>query len=326
VDLERVINRLGDSWIGYRKALADSLISESSLLTDINTYLINTQGKQLRPLLSLLVASICGEPNEKSYYCAAVSELIHTATLLHDDVADDANYRHGKLTVKVLYSPAASVLTGDYWLAKALHLLSEKCGFNILDCYTHAVRELSVGELIQMEKANSLDTTEKDYYNIIEKKTASLFIAAIKGGALSVDASKDKLDAVTNFALHLGIAFQIKDDIFDYLPNLETGKEHGIDIIERKITLPLLCAFKKSSLEEKEIIIELISQIESKKESSKFILPINKFVDKYQGIADAQAILSSHIQSAINSLDIFPNNNYKESLLDIAKYVGDRNK
>lgn len=333
MDITSIIEKISYDWAQYREALKRTLVNESSLLTDINSYLINTQGKQLRPLLSLLSANVCGGANQQSYSCAAVAEIIHTATLLHDDVADSGEYRRGKPTVRVAYSPAVSVLAGDYWLSKALHILSYDCPSQVLQYYTHAMSELAVGELIQMEKADKLDATKADYYNIIGKKTASLFIAATKSGACSAGANYEQMSAIECYALHLGYAFQIRDDIFDYSPNIRTGKDYGADISERKITLPLLCAFSLSSAAERESIIAQIGQIDnnplalkSGSDNKNIIDYVNSFVKKFNGVEQAQVLLEGHVHKAVDALNVFNESVSRQSLADIANYVGIREK
>lgn len=340
MDINLIKESLGEHWFGYRKALSEALKNDSKLLSDINSYLIGSRGKELRPILSLLSSKICEgvslsgrKVNYESYCCAAVAEMIHTATLLHDDVADNGKIRHGVPTVVAEYSPAASVLSGDYWLAKALFLLSDKCEKRVLEAYTNTVRELSIGELIQMEKADSLDTTESDYYNIIQKKTASLFMAAVTGGAISTGASDYHLNKIIEYARQLGIAFQIRDDIFDYSPQLNTGKEAGADILERKITLPLLCAMKSAGENKSAEIISAVSTIADSKiligqaraEDLSVARMISRFVMENGGILAAQVILKEHIEAAIASIEEFPASEAKEHLVAIAEYVGIRN-
>ncbi len=331
MDLKLVHKELGNDWVGYEQSLKDTLKHPNQLLTLINDYVISNAGKQLRPALCLLIAQLCGNITKITYHCAAVCEIIHTATLLHDDVADNGDLRRGKPTVKAAFTPAASVLTGDYWLAQAMHLLIEKCNTDILSYFAKAIGELSEGEIIQMDKANTLDTTLEDYYNIIARKTASLFIAAAKGGASSVNADQNTIGLVEQYAYHLGVAFQMKDDIFDYSPNLQTGKIAGADLKERKITLPLLCAFKNNPSAEKDIR-NLISQIENNplsnsqitEQEQTIINKINEFIIENRGIEDSQKILENHISLAIEAISDFKDCYAKQTLVSFAQYVGKR--
>lgn len=333
VDISRIKKELGKDWSGYQEALVSALSNKNAFVSKINNYLIENAGKQLRPVLSLLASGACGTINGISHHCAAVSEMIHTATLLHDDVADNGDLRRGVPTVKAVFGQAASILAGDYWLSQALNELT-RCGKDILACFTTAVKELSVGELIQMEKAELLDTTVEDYYTIISGKTASLFVAAMKSGAISVSASDVQLKAITEYAYELGVAFQIRDDIFDYTPTMDTGKNGGADIKERKITLPLLCAMDASSAEEANHMRAIISNIENTftkggettSQEQEIIEEVNAFVKKYCGVAKAQTILDGHSKKAIAALAPLPQTKAKEYLTALAEYVGTREK
>ena len=330
--LQTVKLELGEHWSSYVSALKDALAHDNKLLTKLNGYIIDTAGKQMRPMLCLLSAQACGEVSQMSYECAAVCEIIHTATLLHDDVADNGDLRRGVPTVKAVFSPAASVLTGDYWLAKGMNVLINRCNLEILGHFTKALHDLSVGEIIQMEKAEELDTTKEDYYKIIECKTASLFIAATKSGAISAGAPDEFVEAVAQYAYHLGVAFQIRDDIFDYSPKMDTGKLAGADIKERKITLPLLCAMEAAP-EEGASIRELISGIENTIEKGsniseaekQIIASVNEFVQKHNGIEKAQQILEHHVELAEKALSALPHSTAKERMTQLVQYVGKRN-
>lgn len=332
MDIKEVQKELGEHWNGYQTALAEALANDNMLLSRINTYLIHNAGKQLRPVLSLLAANACGNITRENYACAAVCEMVHTATLLHDDVADDGNMRRGVPTVKAVFNQAASVLAGDYWLARALRLLTDKCPRGVLDCFALALQELSEGEIIQMEKAEALDTTEEDYYRIIARKTASLFIASVKGGAICAQASPLQIGAVAEYAYHLGLAFQIQDDIFDYSPDLKTGKIAGSDIKERKITLPLLGAiFNNPS--RTDYITGLISGIpnsigkgeETGLLEKEIIGEVNDFVRQNKGIEYAQDSLGKHTALACDALAALPDTRAKMRLCELAEYVGKRN-
>ncbi len=330
--LDTVKLELGEHWSSYVQALKRALAHDNKLLTRLNEYIIDTAGKQMRPVLCLLSAQACGEVSQMSYECAAVCEIIHTATLLHDDVADNGDVRRGVATVKAAFSPAASVLTGDYWLAKGMHLLINKCNTQILGHFTQALHDLSVGEIIQMDKAEELDTTKEDYYKIIECKTASLFIAAVKSGAISAGASDEFIEAVSKYAYHLGLAFQMRDDIFDYSPKMDTGKLAGADIKERKITLPLLCALEDAPEEEAKIRTliggienSIINNSEISESEKEIIETVNRFVHEHNGIEKAQQVLENHVNIAIEALAPLPQTNAKERLVQLVKYVGNRN-
>lgn len=333
MDIKEVKRDLGKDWSGYQEVLVSALTNRNAFVSKINKYLIDNAGKQLRPVLSLLAAKACGGINTVNHHCAAVAEMIHTATLLHDDVADNGDLRRGVPTVKAVFGQAASVLAGDYWLAKALEILSA-CNPKILECYTTAVQELAEGELIQMEKAELLDTTVGDYYSIIAKKTASLFIAATRSAALAIGASDEYIAAIEGYAYELGVAFQIRDDIFDYAQNLDTGKAGGADIKERKITLPLLCAMEIAPEDEACNIRKQISTIgnslarggAANAEEQQVIDAVNDFVHKYDGAAKSQLILEEHSRKAVKYLEILPQSKAKEYLVQLAEFVGTREK
>lgn len=332
MDIKEIKEWLGDSWDSYRRVFEQTLRTDNVLLSRINAYLMNNGGKQLRPVLSLLTSMACGCINYKSYCCAAVAEILHTATLLHDDVADDGNMRRGVPTVKAVFTPAASVLTGDYWLAKALSILIQTCDRETLGFFSFTMQELSEGELLQMEKADRLDTTEEDYNKIIACKTASLFIATVKSAACSVEADKEKTEAVSLYAYHVGMAFQIRDDILDYSPKLETGKLSGADLKERKITLPLLGAMKNAPSDREGEIRRLIGKIdhsvkggEISPQEKKIIEEVNSFVRQYQGISYAQQKLEEHSRQAVRALDTLPDSAAKNHMAELARYLATRN-
>jgi octaprenyl-diphosphate synthase len=302
--------------------IGETLKSNVTLLNTINDYLFRSKGKQLRPLLAILSARACGDPTEITYKCAAVAEMIHTATLLHDDVADDAPERRGNETVQSRYSPASSVLTGDYWLAKALSVLVEANNIEVMGFYTRAVQDLAEGELFQMQKAVNLDTTLDDYLDIVSRKTSSLFIAAVAGGAYSSGASAAQIEAMHNYAYHLGVAFQIRDDIFDYMPSLDTGKKAGTDIREKKITLPLICALEASDTQERMKMLDDIKGYSPGDDS--LVSRTFEFVRKYSGTSEAQEILVKHSGLAVSFLSVLPDSLFRRRLEDIAVYVGER--
>jgi len=321
MEIKGINSNIDKEWQSFQEIMKENLESSSSLLNTINSYLLDNKGKQIRPLLSILSAKACGQSNDLSVTCAVVAEMIHTATLLHDDVADNASYRRGAPTVQTTFSPAASILTGDYWLAKALSLLVKKPNPHILGFFTKTVEDLSEGELFQMQKAESLDTTEEDYYNIIYRKTASLFVAAIKSAVYSVGANEEILFSMERYAYHLGIAFQIRDDIFDYMPQLNTGKPAGGDIKEKKITLPLICALNLATLEERESLMVLMRDTT---DEDMLVDEASDLIEKYCGIELAQKALLGHCKNAEDALSVLNESLYKSDLIKLARYVGSR--
>ena len=225
---EDIRRTIAPEWEGFERLLTEALASRSDLLNRINTYLLDASGKKLRPLLALVTAKACsGSINQKAVACAAVSELIHTATLLHDDVVDDSDQRRGRMTVRKLFSPGASLLMGDYWLTRAIHLLiAYGCPVEVLGIYSKSLEELAEGEIIQMELADSLRATEDDYIQVIRRKTASLFIASVKGPAIVAGASEEVVAAMEQYAYWLGCGFQIRDDILRHAQRSRPGGAH----------------------------------------------------------------------------------------------------
>ena len=320
---------LGSDFEKYRQTLSLAIHSEEPYLEAINHYVLGRRGKEIRPVLSLLAGRCSGSLTPSSYYCAAASEMLHTATLMHDDVADAASMRRGALSVAAMFSPAAAVLTGDFWLSRSLHLLSSHCPPAIIDCFADAVRRMSEGELLQMDKADKLDTTEKDYYSIIYGKTAALFVASVRSAAMAVEAGEKTTKALTDYAENLGLAFQIRDDIFDYSPDLKTGKIAGADIKERKITLPLIGALANAP-QKAPHIISRIGKIESvfaekiTEAEAEIIAETTVFVRENGGLEYAQQILERHIDTAKESLEGLPASGEREMLTGFAEYVGRR--
>lgn len=309
---------LGGDYARYKEYLLRAIQSDNQYLRQINEYVVETSGKEMRPMLSLLAGRICGTLTKKNYACAAASEMLHTATLMHDDVADEASLRRGKLTVGAMFTPAAAVLAGDFWLSRAMHILATDCGTKIAICFSNAVQLMAEGELLQMKKADTLDTDENDYYKIITGKTAALFVAATKSAAIAARGANEAVAAIETYADNVGLAFQIRDDIFDYSPDLNTGKLPGVDIKERKITLPLLGAFKNNPDNEAEIRKAIADPVN--------VLSISGFVRASGGLEYAQNRLESHIKTALDALKLFPQTPEKECLMAFADYAGHRNK
>lgn len=325
---EDIRSTIVPEWEGFEKILSAALASRSNLLNKINSYLLDTSGKQLRPLLALVTAKACsGSINQKAIACAAVSELIHTATLLHDDVVDGSDYRRGKLTVRRLFSSGASLLLGDYWLTKAIHLLiSYGCPYEVLGAYSKAIEELAEGEIIQMELADSLSATEEDYMQVIRRKTASLFIASVKGPAIVSGASGEVVSSLEQYASWLGCCFQIRDDILDYRPTSETGKDSDSDIMERKITMPLLCAMRNASPEDEQRIRRRMHDITCDPakvgQDREVAAEIREFVLEHGGLESAAAVLREYVYKAQDCLSVLAPSRSRDNLMAVAGYVG----
>ncbi|HCT95179.1 MAG: hypothetical protein A2X19_02360 [Bacteroidetes bacterium GWE2_39_28] len=322
MEISKIQDRIKVDLLEVNNLIKESLESNVELLNTINKYLFELKGKQIRPILSLVSAKACGIPNSLTISCAAVAEMIHTATLLHDDVADNSSHRRGSPTVQNMYSPASSVLTGDYWLSKALSLIVKQHNPRVMGFFTKAVEELSEGELFQIQKASRLDTTEEDYYYIISRKTSSLFVASVASAVYSAGASESLISDLSKYAYHLGIAFQIRDDVFDYMPDLDTGKMAGTDIKEKKITLPLISAFKNSSPAERDEMLKFIKDTDG--DSNSLVDKTLEFVKRFSGIESAQKSLAQHSRMAIEALDNLNDSEYKKELETLALYVGNR--
>ena len=320
---EDIRRTIAPEWEGFERLLTEALASRSDLLNRINAYLLDASGKKLRPLLALVTAKACsGSINQKAVACAAVSELIHTATLLHDDVVDDSDQRRGRMTVRKLFSPGASLLMGDYWLTRAIHLLiAYGCPVEVLGIYSKSLEELAEGEIIQMELADSLRATEDDYIQVIRRKTASLFIASVKGPAIVAGATEEVVSAMEQYAYWLGCGFQIRDDILDYRPSAETGKDSDSDIMERKITMPLLCAMRNAPDQEEYIRRRMgdITCDPSKKEQDREVASeIRAFVLSHGGIESATGVVRDYSLRAQRCLEILKPSLSRDGLASIA--------
>ena len=303
--------------------LEASLKSDIALLDATNRSLLSQGGKQLRPMLSLLAAGACGGINADSVRFAAASELIHNATLLHDDVVDGATTRRGKPTVMSILSSPASVLVGDFWLVKAIRCILDATHYSerAIRLYAKTLSDLAEGEMLQLQKASNCDTTRSDYLRIIYSKTASLFEAAVLAGAVSADAPEEWTAALAGYARNLGLAFQMKDDIFDYTGGEGLGKPVGIDLQEQKITLPLLCALEAVPDTEAAAIRAMVGQISDMPDLA---VRVRNFVLEHDGVEKAVAEMDRYIAEAVSCLDELPQTAEKTYLADLARFVGER--
>lgn len=301
-----------------------SMISNVALLNRITHYIVRRKGKQMRPMFVFLVAKMVsnGQFKERTYRGASVIELIHTATLVHDDVVDDSNRRRGFFSLNALWKNKIAVLVGDYLLSKGLLLSIDNDDFDILKLISIAVREMSEGELLQIEKARQLDITEDVYFDIIRKKTATLIAACTAIGAASVDAGKDEVEKMRKFGELIGIAFQIKDDLFDY-SEVKIGKPTGIDIKEQKMTLPLIYTLNHCSKKERKWLINSVKNHNKDKTRVKMVI---EFVKQNGGIEYTNMKMKEFQQAALVILDTYPDSPYKESLQTMVSYVIDREK
>ncbi len=327
MNLNEIKDYLDRDWKRTANYIEDSLKSDIDLLDKTNRSILSHSGKQLRPLVALLVARACSPGNtadEDSCRYAAGAELLHNATLLHDDVADDSDQRRGMPTIRSMMGPSVSVLIGDYWLVKAMGLILESRTDTgkVIRLFSRTLSDLAEGEILQLQKARSGDTDENDYIRIIFNKTASLFEAAAVSAAISVKAGEDTIRAVREYAVSLGLAFQIRDDIFDYSPEMDTGKPAGVDILEQKITLPLLGAFRNAGKEKESAIRERIGRIsENPGQTREEIL---SFVRENKGIDYARKVLDSYIGKALDALEQLPESQDRTYLEELAHFVAER--
>ena len=301
-----------------------SMVSKVSLLNRITHYIVRRKGKQMRPMFVFLVAKLVSNGNfkEKTYRGAAIIELIHTATLVHDDIVDDSNRRRGFFSLNALWKNKIAVLVGDFLLSKGLLLSIDNDDFDILKIISTAVREMSEGELLQIEKARRLDITEEVYFDIIKQKTATLIAACCGIGAASVDADKEDIENMKEFGQLIGIAFQIKDDLFDYTDD-KIGKPTGIDIKEQKMTLPLIYALNNCTNKEKKWLINSVKRYNKDNNRVKEVI---SFVKKNGGIEYTVKKMKEYHERALDILYKYPDSEYKNSLITMVNYVIEREK
>ena len=282
----------------------------------LNT-VIRRKGKQMRPLLVFLTAKLNGTVNETTYVAATFIELLHTATLVHDDVVDDASERRGLPSINVLYNSKIAVLLGDYLLAQGLLISVEKQKFNMLGLVSEAVKEIVKGELVQLQKTRKLDIREEDYFRIIRMKTAALISACTACGASSVTDDADTIARMKEFGEYLGIAFQIKDDLLDYTGNGLTGKREGNDIKEKKITLPLIHALREAGPLQRRRIIRILRR---KKKGRKEIGEVIAFVRDHQGLEYAESKMREYSEMAMRIVDAYPDSETKSALMEFVLF------
>ena len=306
----------------FEEKFKDAMLSKVPLLNRITYYIVRRKGKQMRPMFVFLVAKMVsnGGFDERTYRGAAIVELIHTATLVHDDVVDDSNRRRGFFSINALWKNKIAVLVGDFLLSKGLLLSIDNGDFDLLKLISIAVREMSEGELLQIEKARKLDITEGVYFDIIRKKTATLIATCCGIGAASVGANQEKIHQMRKFGEYIGIAFQIKDDLFDY-SDAKIGKPTGIDIKEQKMTLPLIYTLNNCSKKERSW---LINSIKKHNKDKKRVKEIISFVKSNGGIEYTTLKMEEYIQKATALLENFPTSKYKTSLLKMIGYVVER--
>ncbi len=308
----------------FEEKFKAAMASNVSLLNRITYYIASRKGKQMRPMFVFLVAKLMGEGRieERTYRGASIIELIHTASLVHDDVVDGSERRRGFFSINALWKNKIAVLVGDYFFSKGLLLSLDYDDYDLLKIVSEAVREMSQGELLQLEKARRLDIDEPVYYDIIRQKTATLIAACCAMGAASVGSSKEEIDRFHSFGEYAGMAFQIKDDLFDYSED-SIGKPTGIDIKEQKMTLPLIHVLNKVDKKQRSWLIDSVKQHNTNKKRVKEVI---QFVKDQGGLEYAERQMIHYKDAALELLSKYPDNEYKEALANLVTYVVDRKK
>ena len=307
----------------FEEKFSKLMLSSVPLLNRITHYIIKRKGKQMRPMLIFLCSKLLnsGNLNEKVYRGASVIELIHTATLIHDDVVDESNKRRGFFSINAIWKNKIAVLVGDFLLSKGMLLCIDNKDYDILDVISESVKQMSEGELLQIEKSKKLDIDEETYFEIIKKKTASLISSCCKIAAISVGSKPNEIKKIARLGLNIGIAFQIKDDLFDY-GKRRIGKPRGIDIKQKKLTLPLIYTINKVERREKKW---LISSLKKSKKNKALINQIISLVKETGGLNYAIEKMNMYHKLALDELETFDDCSYKDSLIKMINYVIQRN-
>lgn len=321
--LEQIQQPIKEEMAAFEPKFRAYMSSKVALLDRITYFIYKRKGKQLRPMLVFLSAKLLGETNESTYRGAALVELMHTATLVHDDVVDDSDMRRGFFSLNALWKNKIAVLVGDYLLSRVLLLAVDNEEHRLLKIVSTAVREMSEGELLQIEKARKLDINEDVYFEIIRQKTASLISSCCAVGAASVTNDQKLIDRMREFGEKLGIASQIKDDLFDFETSTRTGKPTGIDIKEQKMTLPLIYTLQQASRKDKSFIIKVVKRYNTNK---KKVNQVIRMVQDHGGLAYAEKRMKEYYDKALEILKAMPDGDAKISLSQLCAYVIERNK
>ncbi len=307
----------------FQQVFRQSVKSNVPLLDVIMRYLLKARGKQMRPVIVLYSAALFGELTQSTYRAASLIELLHTATLVHDDVVDDSSHRRGRFSINALWRNKIAVLAGDYLLSRGMLLALNAKDYPILEIVSEAVKEMSEGELLQMEKARKLDIDEEVYYDVIRKKTASLLASCFAAGAASVCTNPDAIERMWQVGESAGMAFQIKDDLFDFQKNNQTGKPSAIDIKEKKMTLPLIFALKKATYIEKRKIINIVKNHNTDEDKVAWLMD---FVKESGGLTYAESKMNEFKKQALDLLKTFPENSARTALENLVVYSIERDK
>ena len=307
----------------FNRRFRESVSSNVPLLNIVTRYLLHRKGKQMRPLFVLLTSRMTGEITESTYTAASLIELMHTATLVHDDVVDDSNERRGVFSINAIWKSKVAVLLGDYLLARGLLLAVRQKDYDLLEIVSNASKEMSEGELMQIQKSRSLNINMDTYYDVIKKKTATLIAACTSCGATASGASREIIDRVYNLGINIGMAFQIKDDLFDYQPHGLIGKPTGNDIKEKKFTLPLIYALNQSEPGKRHSIIR---KIRNGNRNPRVVGEVIRFVEDQGGIDFASRKMLEYKALAMETLDGFPSSPSRDALRDLVEFTVSRNR
>lgn len=306
----------------FEQKFKESMKSNVALLDKITYYIVKRKGKQMRPMFVFFSAKLCGTIGERTYVAASLIELLHTATLVHDDVVDDSFERRGFFSINALWKNKIAVLVGDYLLSQGFLLSIKHKAFRLLEIVSHAVKAMSEGELLQIEKARKLDIDEAVYFDIIRQKTASLIAAACSAGAASVTEDDETIECMRQFGEKIGISFQIKDDLFDY-GKIDVGKPLGIDIKEKKMTLPLIYALSQSTRAKKKEIINIVKRHNEDKEKVNSLI---QYVIEVGGVDYAQKAMVRYQKEAFELLNQLPDSAIRQSMQELVNFVTARSK
>ncbi len=321
-DLKSIQQPIASELAQFEDIFRKSLKSDVRLLDQVMYYIVKRKGKQMRPMFVMLSAKVCGSFSQSTFTAATLIELLHTATLVHDDVVDDAYERRGFFSINALWKNKIAVLIGDYLLAKGLLVSLDNNEFRMLKITSDAVREMSEGELLQIEKARKLDIKEDIYFEIIRKKTATLIASACSAGAASATTDEALIAAMRLFGEKIGIAFQIKDDLLDYGDD-DIGKPTGIDIQERKLTLPIIYSLQQAERADRRKIINIIKHHNTDKERVQWVID---YVRANGGIAYAEKYMHQYQQEAFELLEQFPDSPSRKALKDLVLFTTERKK
>ena len=322
ISVKEMLDPIRPEMTEFEVRFRKSMQSRVPLLDKITHYIIKRKGKQMRPMFVFLTSKMLGEINDRTYDAASLIELLHTATLVHDDVVDDANERRGFFSINALWKNKIAVLVGDYLLSKVLLLSIEKNNLELLHIVATAVKEMSEGELLQIEKARKLDITEDIYFEVIRQKTASLISACCEAGAVA-SGRNDMRETMREFGELVGLAFQLKDDIFDYGTGEKIGKPTGLDIRERKMTLPLIYALNNAPSEVKR---ELLYIVKNKNEKSKSVKRAVEIVIQEGGVQYTHQRMMELTKKALDLLSTIPESPAKSALVGLVEYTTQREK